>query len=121
MSSTALRPRSLTTRRVMNSSSKTISGTPRLVRSLLRVFRRGFLVGARAAQDAHHRVVALVARVLVDVVVALQHRDLRGPGFRPRLRVADGELVYERIRGHARELLNEMQRRAGVGERRPAV
>src|SRR3989442_16032205 len=70
-----------------------------------------FLLGARAAEDVPHRVIALVARVLVDLLVVVDgerhpERPRSGPGFR----IIDGDRPKDLVRGRTREPFDELQR-----------
>src|SRR5947209_2497395 len=62
---------------------------------------------ACAAQNACHRVVGFVARVLVDGTVARHHRKRHGPWPREHARVVHRELIVERLRVDSPEPLDE--------------
>src|SRR5579862_3218876 len=61
-------------------------------------------VRARPAQDAAHRDVPLVARVLVEALIDLLERNHRRPGFCPHRGIVDREGVLHRV-ADAREAL----------------
>jgi hypothetical protein len=70
----------------------------RLFRRLLGRFLSGLFCGARAGKDAGHSgIIAFVAGILVDELVALAHRNDSGPRMRPYGRIIDRELVDERF------------------------
>ena len=50
-----------------------------------------------------------MARVLVDQLVGLRHRDRRAPFRRPRRGIVDRELVLQRVRIDAAEALDQVQ------------
>src|SRR5215475_619624 len=81
----------------------------------------GLFCGARSGENAGHGVVAVVAGIFVDGLVALAHRNISGERPRPYARIIDGELVHERVGVSAGEFLDEVQVRAGVRETRLAL
>src|SRR5258708_1018069 len=89
--------------------------------SLRRLRLCGLFCGARPSENAGHGVVALVAGIFVDRLVALAHWNNRGERPRPYARIIDGELVHERVGVSAGEFLDEVQVRAGVRETRLAL
>src|SRR5262245_35493140 len=52
----------------------------------------------RSLEKAIHPVVALVAGILVDVLLAAAHRNLRSPRFGPGRGIVGGELVDQCVR-----------------------
>src|SRR5262249_55628885 len=85
------------------------------LRLLLRRFLGGlFFLGARAGEDARHRVIAFVARVLEDRPLDLFHRQRSRPRSGERLRIVDRELVVDRIRVDPAEALDHLQGLAGA-------
>src|SRR5438874_9309058 len=64
---------------------------------------------ASAAQDVAHRVVALVARVFVQLLVRDRPRVLGCPRARPRFRVFNGKPVQQVFRVDPGEPLDDMQ------------
>src|SRR3954453_6540512 len=78
---------------------------PRLFRAILA--RRLTLFVAMTAQHVGNRVVAFVARVLVDQLVLQPEWNHRRPRRGPGGRIVDGELVVEGIATDAREPLGE--------------
>ena len=66
------------------------------------------LLPTRTAQDVRHGGVSLVARVLEQRPGVPLHRGLGGPRRRPRGRVADREVVEQRVRVDPREPLDEV-------------
>src|SRR6516162_9689371 len=103
------------------------AATPRIsaplpaLTSLRRLLLCGLLCGARSRENAGHGVVAFVAGIFVDGLVALAHRNNSGERPRPYARIIDGELVHERVGVGAGELLDEVRVRAGVRETRLAL
>src|SRR2546425_2514699 len=63
----------------------------------------------RALQHVEQPVVALVARVLVELLVGRGHRNPTGKRARERRGVVNGELVRQRVGIDTRELLDETQ------------
>src|SRR5712671_3982595 len=84
--------------------------------SLRRLRLCGLFCGARSGENAGHGVVAFVAGIFVDGLVALAHRNNNGERPRPYARIIDGELVHECVGIDTREFLDEAQVRAGVRE-----
>src|SRR5262249_28241569 len=81
----------------------------------LRCFLSGvLLLDARTVERAGHRLVPLVAGVLVDLIFGALHEQHRSPGFRPRQRIVDGHFVLQRLGVHAREPLDQMQLLGGA-------
>src|SRR5438105_9894051 len=70
------------------------------------VGRRRFL-RALAAQDSEHSVVPLVARVLVNLVRHLRHREHSRPRSRERRRILDRKPIIDLVRAHPREMLDD--------------
>src|SRR5215467_12698161 len=95
--------------------------TPPALASLRRIRLCGLFCGARSGENAGHGVVAFVAGIFVDGLVALAHRNNNGEWSRPYARIIDGELVHERVGVSAGEFLDEVQVRAGVRETRLAL
>src|SRR5215467_9419585 len=95
--------------------------TPPALTSLRRLRLRGLFCGARSGENAGHGVVAFVAGIFVDGLVALAHRNNSGERPRPYARIIDGELVHERVGVSAGEFLDEVQVRPGVRETRLAL
>src|SRR5215831_2562338 len=89
--------------------------------SLRRLRLCGLFGGARSGENAGHGVVALVAGIFVDGLIALAHRNNHGERPRPYARIIDDELVHERVGVSAGEFLDEVQVRAGVRETRLAL
>src|SRR5205823_10860125 len=89
-----------------------ISGDPRVQgrrqllprTALLRLLRGSFLLSPSASEDPGHRVVALMARVLIDRIAGQpRHETQSGPGPRVHGRIGDRELVFDRVLVDARE------------------
>src|SRR5262245_52382498 len=80
----------------------------------------GLICGARSGENGGHRVVAFVAGIFVDRLVALAHRNNNGERPRPYARIIDGELVLQCVGIDTGEFLDEAQVRAGVRETRLA-
>src|SRR5580704_4728666 len=84
-------------------------------RFLTNSLRRGLsslfgLFGASSAQDIRHRVVALVAGVLVNLIAGLlRDREFHGPGSCERLRIGHRDCVLDRAVAHARESFHQTQ------------
>src|SRR5439155_20931738 len=72
------------------------------------------LIGARTGEYAVHAIVPLVACILVDMVGRFRHRDGRGPGTAPGLRIGDRELVDERRRVEPLQPLDQMELLGGA-------
>src|SRR5262245_12191648 len=100
-------------RAAASSSPTTIAAKARLAamgtssllqRSLFRgFFSSSLLLGPGTRERVVQAVVPFVAGVLEYRTRRLLPQHLGGPGSRPRRRVIDGELIAERVFGHARE------------------
>src|SRR4029077_8973733 len=77
--------------------------------ALFRNARLRLLVSACAAQDARESEVALVARVLVNLLAGPQERDHRAPRTRPRRVVGYRKGVFEAIGADTREAFDQVQ------------
>src|SRR5438105_9400776 len=86
-----------------------------------RLLLRSLVRGAGAREDAPHRVVAFMAGIFVDRLVALQHWNDRLPGLRPHGGIIHGELVGERIGSGAGEPLDQVRVRARACDIGPAL
>src|SRR6188474_1481247 len=75
---------------------------------------RFVLLLPRPREDAGQRVVALVARVLVDVVVCPAQRHFTPPRLRVRRTVLDGELVEDFFLADAGEALGDFAGRRQI-------
>src|SRR5258706_13657783 len=89
--------------------------------SLRRLRLCGLFCGARSGENAGHGIVAFVAGIFVDGLVALAHRDNSGEQPRPYARIIDGELGHERVGVSAGEFFDEVQVRAGAWGTRLAL
>src|ERR1700704_1435252 len=99
-------PRSVALPRVMYAGLPSAARPrPRLL--LLGCVFRFLLPGA--AQHAAQRVVAFVARVLVELLSGRVPGILAGPRAVPRRRIVDGEPVEQRPRAGAGEALDDVQ------------
>ncbi len=72
-------------------------------------FLSAFLVCARAVEDAHHGVVALVARILVDVIVAARHRQRNRERFREYGGIVNRVLIIDQVGVHSREAFDRVR------------
>src|SRR6185295_4672861 len=83
----------------------------RLRQTLLFGFRLGVLglTQPRAAEDVAQRVVAFVARVLVEMILGDRPGIFAGPRLIPGLRILDCEPVLQRVRARARETLRDLE------------
>src|SRR5690349_17937820 len=83
-------------------------------------FRRaspgGLLFGARAGEDARQTLIALVASVLENRIVAVAQRNHNAPGLRPCYGIVDRDFVLEGFGAGSREALDDVQLVAGVHE-----
>ena len=76
-------------------------GSPRFTR---RSFRGGLSFhGASSSEVDRHAVIPFVTREFVEQILALVHRNLCGPRFRPCSWIGDRVLVEQRLRVHPRE------------------
>ena len=92
------------------SSSKSRARSPTYsATSFGRLRRRFLLLRARAGEDSGQRVVAFVARVLVDLLVGRVHRDFAAERLRERVRILDREAIQDLVRTDAREALGHLQ------------
>src|SRR5215510_12797850 len=68
-----------------------------------------FLFGSRTGEDTCHSVIPFVTGVLVKRCRYLFHGNFAGPGFRPRRRIVDRELIEERVFIGACEAFDDTQ------------
>src|SRR5687767_9457929 len=83
-----------------------------LERTLLHLLagrRGGAFFLARTRQDARQRVIAFVARVFVELLRRVVHRQLAAERLRERRRILDRELVENLLRRNAREALRHLE------------
>src|SRR3954464_7705317 len=88
-------------------SVQVVAGELLLLRRALRLDRR-LLLYAGACEDARQRVVAFVARVLVNLVWRLLQPDHERPRLRPGLGVVDRDHPVDVVGAHARESLGDL-------------
>ena len=67
------------------------------------------LIGARSAKHTRQSIIPFVASMLVHMLIAGNHRNLRLPRLRERRRIVDLKLIKQDIRSRPSEPLDQMQ------------